>query len=166
MKIDPVLTNVSIGILAVLVVSSIVGAVLARRRPGATVDNLNARIRAWWAMGITFGLAVALGHAGTTVLFALISFLALREFITLTPSTRADHRALFWAFFVILPVQYWMVWTQWYGLFAVFIPVYAFLWIPIRIAVAGEVRDFLARTAKVQWGLMVCVYSSATPPCS
>jgi phosphatidate cytidylyltransferase len=164
MKIDPLLIRVFAGILAVLVVASIVGTILARRRPGPTVENLNARVRAWWVMGIVFGLAVTFGHAGTTILFALVSFFALREFITLTPSARADHRAIFWAFFVILPVQYWLVWTYWYGLFAIFIPVYAFLWIPIRIAVVGDVRDFLARTAKIQWGLMVCVYLVSHAP--
>jgi len=88
----------------------------------------------------------------------------LREFITLTPTKPGDHRALFWAFFVILPVNYWLVATQWLGLLFIFIPVYAFLFIPIRCALAGDSERFLERTAKIQWGLMACVYFVSYAP--
>jgi len=98
------------------------------------------------------------------ILFALTSFIALREFITLTPTHRADHRTLFWAFFIFAPVQYLLVGIQWYGLFAIFIPVYAFLFIPLRSALAGDTEDFLARTAKIQWGLMIAVYCVSHAP--
>ncbi|MGZ4986161.1 MAG: phosphatidate cytidylyltransferase, partial [Chthoniobacterales bacterium] len=89
---------------------------------------------------------------------------ALREFITLTPSKRGDHRALFWAFFIILPLQYILIARQWYAMFSIFIPVYAFLFIPIRTAIAGDTERFLERTAKIQWGLMVCVYFVSYAP--
>jgi phosphatidate cytidylyltransferase len=75
-----------------------------------------------------------------------------------------DHRALFWAFFILLPAQYILVGMQWYGLFAIFIPVYAFAWIPVRLALAGDTERFLERTAKIQWGLMLCVYSVSYAP--
>ena len=150
------------GLLGVLLVASSTGAVLARTVRGekgkAVVENLNARVRAWWVMAAFFSGAVFLGRGGAVVLFALMSFLALREFITLTPTHRADHRTLFWVFFVITPLNYWFVWTEWYGLYSIFIPVYACLWLPMRNALAGETKDFLARTAKAQWALMVCVY--------
>jgi phosphatidate cytidylyltransferase len=150
------------GLLGLLVVASAIGAVLARTARSdsgqAVVRNLNARIRAWWLMAGFFGLAVVAGHGASVMLFAAMSFLALREFVTLAPTHRGDHRALFWAFFIILPAHYFLVWREWYGLFSILIPVYACLWIPIRTAMAGETADFLGRTARVQWGLMVCVY--------
>lgn len=156
------------GLVGLLVLASLIGAVLARttktEKGRAVVANLNARIRAWWVMAGFFTLAVASGGLGSVVLFALMSFLALREFVTLTPTTHADHRSLFWAFFIITPAHYYFVCTEWHGLFSIFIPVYAFLWIPIRTAMAGETRDFLARTAKVQWGLLVCVYFVSHAP--
>jgi phosphatidate cytidylyltransferase len=130
----------------------------------AVVGNLNARIRAWWVMAAFFSGAVLLGLGGAVLLFAAMSFIALREFLTLTPTHRADHRALFWVFFVITPAQYWLVWREWYGLFSIFIPVYACLWLPMRNALAGETKDFLARTAKAQWALMVCVYFVSHAP--
>jgi len=97
-------------------------------------------------------------------LFGLTSFLALREFITLTPTHRGDHRALFWAFFVVLPLQYYLIAIRWYGLFSILIPVYAFLILPFRSAAAGDCDKFLERTAKIQWGLMVCVYCVSYTP--
>jgi phosphatidate cytidylyltransferase len=156
------------GVLAILVVSSLIGWILSLRVTSdagkATVKNLNARVRAWWIMVAVFGLAVATGGIGSIVLFALTSFLALREFITLTPTRAGDHRSLFWMFFVILPIQYYLVAIKWYGLFSIFIPVYAFLFLPIRSAAAGDCEHFLERTAKIQWGLMICVYCLSHVP--
>ncbi len=100
------------------------------------------------------------------VLFGLISFWALREFITLTPTRLGDHRTLFWVFFLFTPLQYVLVGmgTRQYGLFSVLIPVYAFLFIPARVALAGDYKRFLERTAKIQAGLMVCVYCLSYAP--
>jgi phosphatidate cytidylyltransferase len=156
------------GVLGLLTISSIIGAVLAMRVTSEAgrrvVDNLNARTRAWWLMCAVLGGAFALGPAALVLMFALMSFLALREFITLTPTRRADHRSLFWSFFIILPLHYWALGTAWYGLFVILIPVYAFLFIPMRNALAGDTEHFLERTAKTQWGLMLCVYCVSYVP--
>ncbi len=156
------------GVLGLLIVSSLIGWLLSLRvrdeKGRATVQNLNARTRAWWMMVGVFGLAMATGGIGSVVLFALTSFLALREFITLTPTRPGDHRTLFWIFFIILPLHYYLIAIKWYGLFTILIPVYAFLFIPIRSAAAGDCENFLERTAKIQWGLMVCVYCVSHVP--
>lgn len=156
------------GLLGILLIATIIGRVLRRtmRSESAVrvITNLNARIMAWWVMVAIFALAVLVGRIASIVLFALMSFLALREFITLTPTKRGDHRALFWAFFVILPLHYWTLAIGWYGMAVLLIPVYAFLFIPIRAAAAGDTDRFLERTAKIQWGLMVCVYFVSYAP--
>jgi phosphatidate cytidylyltransferase len=155
-------------IFALLALSTVVTLVLnatARSESAvALVTNLNARIKAWWIMVAIFAVSVTIGGGASLALFAIISFLALREFITLTPTRKADHKALTWVFFVILPLNYYLLAIHWYGLFAIFVPVYAFLWIPIRSALAGDSKDFLARTAEIQWGLMVCVYFVSCAP--
>src|ERR1700722_6352723 len=142
LKLDQQTLWLAGGVLAILVVSSLIGWVMSLRVKSdagkATVKNLNARTRAWWVMVAVFTLAMATGGIGSVVLFALTSFLALREFITLTPTRLGDHRALFWIFFVILPIQYYLVAIKWYGLFSIFIPVYAFLLMPFRSAIAGD----------------------------
>ena len=160
------------GIYGFLTVASIVGFIMGRRaaadaaseRFRATVANLNARLRAWWVIITVSATALLLGRIGASVLFGLASFWALREFLTLTPTRAGDHRALFWVFFVITPLQYYLVAIQWYGLFVIMIPVYAFLFIPLRMAVTGDCEHFLERAARTQWGLMVCVYCVSHAP--
>jgi len=147
-----------------LVIASAVGFVLHLRAAGAVVDNLNARIRAWWVMIAISGGVLLAGNAAIVTLFGLLSFFAFREFITQTPVRRADHTALFVSFFLALPVQYLLVGVQWYGLFAIFIPVYAFLTIPILSALFADAQKFLQRTAETQWGLMICVYCLSHVP--
>jgi phosphatidate cytidylyltransferase len=117
----------------------------------------------WTGSGV-FWLAWISGAFGATLLFALISFLALREFITLMHTRRADHRSLLLAFFAVLPLQYVIVGTRSFDLFSVFIPVYAFLALPVVGALAGDPQRFLERNAKIQWGIMVCVYGLSHAP--
>ena len=157
-----------VGVVGVLVVSTAIGQVLRRRaRTDAareTVANLNARVAAWWVMAATFGVASLIGGIASIVLFAFLSFLALREFITLSPTGRADHRALAWSFFVVTPFQYILVGIEWYGLFSILIPVYVFLLLATRLVLSGDTERFLERTATIQWGLMACVYCVSYAP--
>jgi len=163
--VDAALLQLVEGVLALLVVASAAGA-LMRRHIGngpdnahrAMVENINARIRAWWVMASVFAISVMTGAAGSIVLFALISFLAMREFVTLAPTRRADHRALFWCFFIVTPLEYALIWIGWYGLFSILIPVYIFIFVAVRVVLAGDTERFLERTATMQWGVMICVY--------
>jgi phosphatidate cytidylyltransferase len=110
------------GIVAFLACFSVVGFVLDRRVTGPAardaVRNLNARLRSWWVMVAFFTAAITAGEVVTLVLFALLSFLALREFVTLIQTRRGDHRSLFVAFFVVIPAQYYLIGIDWYGLFS------------------------------------------------
>ncbi|HSV34429.1 MAG TPA: phosphatidate cytidylyltransferase [Ramlibacter sp.] len=130
----------------------------------AELKNFRKLLGTSWFMVVIFWLAWALGDAVATVLFALIAFFALREFITLSPTRRGDHRSLILAFFVVLPIQFWLVGTEHFDLFTVFIPVYVFLAIPVVSALAGDTQRFLERNAKLQWGIMVCVYGMSHVP--
>jgi phosphatidate cytidylyltransferase len=121
-------------------------------------------LRTLWIGAVTFWLAWIAGPVGSTLLFGLISFLALREFITLAHTRRSDHRSLILAFFLILPAQYVFVGLRSFDLFTVFIPVYVFLTIPVVSALAGDPERFLERNAKIQWGIMVCVYGLSHAP--
>lgn len=156
------------GVVVALVIASIVGYVLDRRfataAPNPTISNLNSRIKAWWGMVALLGVAFALGKAGVIVLFALASLAALREFITLTPTRQGDHMALAVAFFVVLPLQYYLVWSEWYGLYSVFIPVYVFLLLATVAALRQDTTDFMGRVAETQWGLMLSVFALSHVP--
>ena len=117
-----------------------------------------------WFMVVVFWMGWAMGETVATVLFALIAFLALREFITLSPTRRGDHRSLVVAFFLVLPIQFWLAGTEHFDLFTVFIPVYVFFAIPVASALAGDTERFLERNAKLQWGIMVCIYGMSHVP--
>src|SRR5215475_1524588 len=125
---DAILLRLLLGVLILLLTASAIGWMLSRWTAGgphrATVNNVNARIRAWWVMAAVFATAVLTGAIGSILLFVLVSFLALREFVTLAPTSPADHRALFWCFFIVTPLEYIVVLLGWYGLFSVLIPVY------------------------------------------
>jgi len=117
-----------------------------------------------WLGASIFWAAWISGPLGATLLFGVLSFLALREFITLLHTRRGDHRSLILAFFVLLPLQYLVVGLREFNLFTVLVPVYAFLAIPVVSALAGDPEDFLERNAKIQWGIMVCVYGLSHAP--
>jgi phosphatidate cytidylyltransferase len=121
-------------------------------------------LRTTWFMVVVFWIGWALGPGVATLLFAFIAFFALREFITLSPTRRGDHRSLILAFFVVLPVQFILVGTARFDLFTVFIPVYVFIAIPVVSALANDPSHFLERNAKLQWGIMVCVYGMSHVP--
>lgn len=156
------------GVAGVLLLASAVSATLkhavAHGQPHPVIDNLTQRVNAWWVMVGAIGAAFAFGHTGVMLLFTFISFYALREFITLLHTRRADHPAIAAAFFVVLPLQYVFAWTGWYGMFSIFIPVYAFLVMPILAALGGDTQRFLERTSKMQWGLMVSVFCISHVP--
>ena len=157
-----------VGVGLILVVASVVGYVLkhsvAKDQPHATIDNLNTRIKAWWVMVLVISLAFLFGRTGVILLFLFISFAALREFMTLTYTRSADYLALAAAFFVVLPAQYALIWFGWYGVYAIFIPVYVFLLLPILEVAGGDTKRFLERTAKMQWGLMISVFCISHVP--
>jgi phosphatidate cytidylyltransferase len=127
------------------------------------VESFNRRIQAWWFFTVVIILAYIFPTL-TVVLFAGVSFWALREFVTLTPTRIGDHRALFWVFFFFTPMQFLLVWLDNYGLYSVLIPVFAFLFIAARAAVYGDYDRFLERIAKVQCALMICVYCLSFAP--
>ncbi len=168
MTATPHLIWLLLGVAVILVIATVIGEALrARVAPNGdnpVIENLNARIAAWWGMVILLSLAFLAGKAGVVILFAVLSFSALREFLTLTAKARADHWSLAAAFFIVLPLQYWMVGVDWYGLYSIFIPVYAFLLMPVVSALRGEPKGFLSRVAETQWALMICVYCVSHVP--
>jgi phosphatidate cytidylyltransferase len=147
-----------IGIFGVLVIATLLVAWLSRRFPQRNWQELQQRIRSWWVMVTVFSVALLLNRTVTLVFFALISFLALKEYLSIIPTRRADRRVLFWAYLAI-PIQYWWIGQEWYAMFLIFIPVYMFLFLPMRAVMIGETKGFLAAIGMLQWGLMVTVFS-------
>ena len=150
------------GLIITLIIASSIGYGLKFKvgfsTPHAVIDNLNARINAWWIMILIIFAAAALEFYGVIGLFFVISFMALREFLSLLYIRRGDHLALAACFYVILPLQYFLVAIDWFSMFTIFIPVYGFLFLPILSALLGDTAHFLDRSTKVQWALMISVF--------
>jgi phosphatidate cytidylyltransferase len=151
-----------------LVLVSVAGVLLSLREQPVGSESARDRfkrdLRAVWIGTLLFWLAWMSGAIGATIFFGLFSFIALREFISLQHTRRSDHRTLILAFFIVLPLQYVIVGAQLFDLFTVFIPVYVFFAIPVVSALAGDPHRFLERNAKIQWGLVVCVYGLSHAP--
>ena len=155
-------------VVGLLTLATVVGQIV-KRQPHlglntTAIDTFNRRVRSWWIICSLLAFAFFFPRYVTVTFFGLMSFWALREFITLTPTRLGDHRALFWVFFLFTPLQYVLVAADRYDIYSVLIPVFAFLFIPARIALAGDAKRFLERVAKIQSGLLICVYCLSFAP--
>lgn len=152
-------------LLGILVLASSVGFVLKLKNPSSdTIHNLNARIKAWWVMVFVLFSAFVLGPYATVVVFGFASLMALREFLTLTPTRKSDYWPLFIAFFIALPAQYYLLSIKWYGLFSIMIPVYIFFLISAASAISQDTDDFLSRNSRIIFAVMICVYGVSHAP--
>ncbi|MEJ2574611.1 MAG: phosphatidate cytidylyltransferase, partial [Gammaproteobacteria bacterium] len=158
LPIKPHVAWALIGILGILVTASLIVVVMKTTRPEKDIGELVARVKSWWKMAVIFSIAMAISPAVSIVFFAFLSFMALKEFLSLVPTRRADRRVLFWAYAAI-PVQYLWVWQHWYGMFIIFIPVYVFLLLPTRMILIGETAGFLRALGTLHWGMMTMVFS-------
>jgi phosphatidate cytidylyltransferase len=127
------------------------------RAPEKDRTELVQRIRSWWIIVSIFTVAMVMSRNVAVAFFAFVSFLALKEYLSIIPTRRADRRVLFWAYLSI-PVQYYWVAQARYGMFIVFIPVYVFLLLPLRMVIIGETREFLHAAGTLHWGIMTLVF--------
>lgn len=151
-------------LIALTLFGEVLRARLGPNRNNPVIETYMTRVRTWWGMVVLFSLALISGKIGIIVLFAFASFAALREFLTLTTKRKADHIALALGFFVVMPLQYVFIALGWQALYTVFIPVYAFLMLPVISALRGDADRFLVRVAETQWGLMIAVFCMSHVP--
>ncbi|MDQ6967568.1 MAG: phosphatidate cytidylyltransferase [Mariprofundaceae bacterium] len=146
------------GIFGLLIIATSIGHALKLKNNKGDYSELLSRIYSWWAMAAIFTLAFMVSRNVSLAFFGLISFLALKEYLSLIPTRRADHRVLFWVYLVI-PFQYYWAGIEWFGMFIIFIPVYVFLFLPMRMIIIGETDGFIRAVGTLHWGLMITVFS-------
>jgi phosphatidate cytidylyltransferase len=150
--------QVFLGILGVLVASTVGVWGFGWLRPSRNVLGLKLRVRSWWFMAVLFAVAISFHLVVSLVFFAFISFLALKEYLSLIPTRRTDRGVLSWVYLAI-PLQYLWVGLEWFGIFLIFIPVFMFLFLPVRMLLFGETTGFLRAAGTLHWGLMAAVFS-------
>lgn len=155
---DPGLVTIIAVIWGLLAFASILVFALKKAKPEKNYSELIKRTQSWWVMIGIFTAAFASGKNLSIWLFGIISFLSLKEYFSIIPTRRADRRVLFWAYLSI-PFQYYFVADQWYGMFIIFIPVYIFLFMHVRMLLIGQTEGFINSAGTIHWGLMVTVFA-------
>ena len=142
------------GVVAALLLGS-----LAAWRPGGSAE-LRARMASWWVMVALVAGALLLGWAAVTALFAIVSFLALKELLSLAPLRREDRLVVLFAYLTV-PFVYGLVALDRYTFFLIAVPVYFFITAPFLLALGGQTRGYLSAAAVFQWGVLTCVSNVA-----
>lgn len=145
-------------IFALLLIATVINGLLVWLRPGKDWRELTLRIRTWWVIIVLFSFALLSPNWLALTFFALVSFMALKEFLTLVPSRQSDRMPLLWMF-IAIPLNYWLIGIGWYGMFVVFIPVYVFLFLPARMVIVGDTQGFLRTASQLHWSLMTTVFA-------
>jgi len=151
------ITLLLILVASLLALSSLITYVM-QKRSSKDLTELRSRVRSWWVMAAIFFSMILAGKAAALILLATISYLALKEYFTMIPIRQVDRRIIFWSYLAIVP-QFWWAYIEWYEMFIIWIPVYVFLLLPFRQVLTGRTDGFVESTGKVQWGLMLFVFS-------
>lgn len=152
------------GVFLILCLASVICMVLRKCHPGRDYNELRLRVKTWWFIVAFFAITLLLGKGIFVLFMSFVSFIAMKEFFSLIPTRRVDRKVLLWAYLAI-PIQYWWVYDDWYGMFIIFIPVYMFLLIGLRLVLVGQTEGFLRSAGTIHWGLMMTVFSLSHIAC-
>jgi phosphatidate cytidylyltransferase len=156
--------NLVVSILfCILIFASSIGLVF-KFKNNNTIINLNQRIFSWWLMIIFCIPAISFGITITTLFFCILSCLSLREFLSFIPTKEGDKFVLFFSFWIIIPLQFFLILNNWYSLSSILIPTYGFFFLSVVTTFSKDTDNFLNRTSSIQWGVMLCVYGISYIP--
>lgn len=145
-------------IFGILVFSSILFFVWGKLKPQTNLIELKARTKSWWAMATIFVFATIFTPVISFIAFGFLSFVALRELISISKNIRThDRRILIWCYLAV-PVQYYLAYKGYYGAFLIFIPIFMFLWIPFMLVIKGETEGITKSMSVLPTQLMFCVF--------
>lgn len=161
--VSPALQYGLAGVAAVLVAGTLAGLILPRIKPDKNWRELQLRVASWWVMAALLAAALLSGWQAVTLLFAAISFLALKEFLSLAPSRREDRLIILFAYLAV-PIAYGLVWADQYRIFLVAIPVWFFLITPFLMTLTGQTKGYLPTVSIFTWGVVTCVYNLGVVP--
>jgi phosphatidate cytidylyltransferase len=147
-----------LAVIGLLVTASCIRLLFSGKNPNKDYTELRLRIQSWWWIVALLFLVLVVGQTTSIVFFGFLSFLALKEFLSIVPTRLTDRRVIFWAYLAI-PLQYYWVNMGWYGMFIIFIPVYVFLFLPMRMVLIGDTTGFIRSAGILHWAVMLMVFS-------
>ncbi|MDX8431125.1 MAG: phosphatidate cytidylyltransferase [Candidatus Algichlamydia australiensis] len=126
--------------------------------PTKKFSDLKKRLIAWWIIFGVFALLFLTRNWCITLFWMGISYLALKEYFQAVPKLSEHKRVRLWLY-LSLPIQYLLILTNSFIGFLIFIPVYVYLCIPVRMIIAGTPKEFLHSIGTMFWGIMMMGYS-------
>ncbi|MBS0290713.1 MAG: phosphatidate cytidylyltransferase [Proteobacteria bacterium] len=146
-----------LAVIGLLIIANLTKMILQRLNPEKDYNELRLRINSWWLMvGLLF-VILSIGNQVAIIFFGFISFIALKECLSIVPLRQADRRVIFLAYLSI-PFQYYWISIHWYGMYLIFIPVYMFLLLPMRMVLIGETHGFIRSLGIIHWAVMLTVF--------
>ena len=119
--------------------------------------GLTIKVKTWWGMYGVFCLATLFNPIVSLISLMVLSLFALKEYFSMMKTRKADRRIFLWSYLAV-PIQFYWIFIDWYGMFIVFIPVYVFLLLPLPRIVGKGTIGFLRSVSSTQWGLMLMVF--------
>lgn len=144
-------------IFAALSVIHLLYLAVSRLQKDKDYTGIGFRIKTWWGMLFIFCLATLSNSVVSLLSLMVLAFFALKEYFSMIRTRKADRRLFLWAYLSI-PLQFYWVYIEWYGMFIVFIPVYVFLLLPLPRLINKGTLGFLRSVSATQWGLMLMVF--------
>ena len=158
LELTPNTLTAMVCVLLMLVAATLTQWVLKLSMAESAHLELRQRINSWWIMVAVVFTALMIGRTASLIFFTILSFIALREFFSILP-IRVTDRRLILALYLMIPLHYYWIASDWYGMFIIFIPVYLFLLIPFGLLMLGETKGFIRAVASYQWAVMTTVFA-------
>ncbi|MBU9721244.1 phosphatidate cytidylyltransferase [Bacillus alkalicola] len=144
-------------IFKVLLTATVIILILNKLTSEKDFRSIFLRLKTWWGMFVIFCFATLFNPVVSLVSIMVLSFFALKEYFSMIESRRQDRRLYLWCYLVI-PVHFYWILIDWYGMFIIFIPVYVFLLLPLPRIIGKGTVGFLRSVSTTQWGLMLMVF--------
>lgn len=111
-----------------------------------------------WTLALALTLAELVSPGIALGVLAILCFTTLREYFTLTDLRIHDRWGMLIAYLTI-PFMFYYISTDWYGMFIISVPVWAFLVVPFAITLGSrDPRGSVLSIGAIDLGLFLLVY--------
>lgn len=144
-------------IFGVLTICSTCFWLLSKGKKSDLFTELITRTKSWWYMALGIAIIITAPSIVGTVIMAYVSFVALREVLSIGKFREADRAALFAAYFSI-PIQYFLAYKMYYHQFLYFIPLIMYMGLAIILMLTGKTSKIGRSMSLIPSVLLMTVY--------
>jgi phosphatidate cytidylyltransferase len=141
-----------------LLVFALLTALLVASKATRARFPLRGQLPSTWLLLLSLGVSEFFSFRAGIWILAVLCFVALKEYFTLVDVRWQDRWALLGAY-ASIPFTIYFIQINWYGMFIISVPVYAFLVIPFLVALGGkETKGSVLSVGMIDFGLFLFVY--------